>query len=50
MYFEEPHESASAPIPLSGNILAAISVNGVAALVLGILPSFAIDLCRISVG
>ncbi len=50
MYFEEPHPHASAPIPLSGNLLAAISVNGTAALVLGILPSFMIDVCRISAG
>ncbi len=50
MYFEEPLPHASAPIPLSGNLLAAISINGTAALLLGILPSFAIDLCRISVG
>ena len=50
MYFEEPHPHASAPISLSARMLAAISVNGVAALVLGVLPSFVIDLCRISVG
>jgi len=50
MYFEEPRPEASAPILLSGNLLAAISVNGTAALVLGILPSFLIDVCRISVG
>lgn len=50
MYFEEPREDASAPIPLSGSMLTAISVNGIAALVLGILPSSVIDLCRISVG
>ena len=50
MYFDEPSPSANTPIHLSGNILAAISVNGIAALVLGILPSLAIDLCRISVG
>ena len=50
MYFEEPREDANLPIPLSGSMLAAISVNGVAALVLGILPSSVIDLCRISVG
>lgn len=50
MYFEEPLPQASAPIILPGNILAAISVNGTAVLILGIFPSFVIDLCRISVG
>lgn len=50
MYFEEPREGAEAPIPLSGNMLTAISVNGVAALLLGVLPSMAIDLCRLSAG
>jgi NADH-quinone oxidoreductase subunit N len=50
MYFEEPREAANTPIVLSGNVMAAISVNGTAALILGILPSSVIDLCRISVG
>lgn len=50
MYFEEPHPHASAPITIPVGILTAISINGAAALVLGVLPSFAIDLCRISVG
>ena len=50
MYFEEPHANASTPIPLSGVVFAAITVNGCAALVLGILPSSVIDLCRISIG
>lgn len=50
MYFEEPVAGADSHIKLSGDMLVAISVNGVAALVLGVLPSFAIDLCRISVG
>lgn len=51
MYFEEPTENASnTPIVLSKGMFAAISLNGVAALFLGLLPSFFIDLCRISVG
>lgn len=51
MYFEEPTESAAnTPIVISSDMLVAISLNGAAALVLGLLPSFFIDLCRISVG
>jgi NADH-quinone oxidoreductase subunit N len=51
MYFEEPAESvANTPIIVSPDILIAISINGSAALLLGLLPSFFIDLCRISVG
>ncbi|OGT37431.1 MAG: NADH-quinone oxidoreductase subunit N [Gammaproteobacteria bacterium RIFCSPHIGHO2_12_FULL_38_14] len=49
MYFEEPTEEAiRTPIVVSHDVLAAVSVNGLAALVLGLLPSFFIDLCRIS--
>ena len=51
MYFEEPSESVvNVPVILSSNMLIAISLNGGAALVLGLLPSFLIDLCRISAG
>lgn len=51
MYFEEPTEtSASIPITLSKETLIAISINGSAALLLGLLPTFFIDLCRISAG
>ncbi len=51
MYFEEPDEDkVGVPIPVSSNMLVAISLNGSAALLLGLLPSFFIDLCRISVG
>lgn len=50
MYFEEPAANANAPIVLSGQLLAAISINGTAALIFGILPSSVIDLCRISIG
>lgn len=51
MYFEEPTEAvASVPIIVSSDTLIIISINGAAALLLGLLPSFFIDLCRISVG
>ncbi len=50
MYFEEPKSSvAGAKISMSPGVLAAISVNGIAALILGLLPSGLIDMCRISV-
>lgn len=51
MYFEEPAEgAASAPVLVSRETMIFVSVNGVATLLLGLLPSFFIDLCRISVG
>lgn len=51
MYFEEPVEDlANVPVIISPNMMAVISINGGAALLLGLLPSFFIDLCRISVG
>jgi NADH-quinone oxidoreductase subunit N len=51
MYFEEPTEAmAGKTIVVSPNMMVAISINGAAALLLGLLPSFFIDLCRISVG
>jgi NADH-quinone oxidoreductase subunit N len=51
MYFEEPVEAlANKPIIVSSDMMAAISLNGVAALLLGLLPSFFIDICRLSVG
>ena len=51
MYFEEPEEHLAAiPVVLSPNMMTAISINGAAALLLGLLPSFLIDLCRITVG
>lgn len=51
MYFEEPKEGAmNTPITVSPDMLVAISINGAAALLLGLFPSFLIDLCRISVG
>lgn len=51
MYFEEPKEGTMMqPVILSSDMLIAISLNGAAALFLGLLPSFFIDICRISVG
>lgn len=51
MYFEEPKEgSLRKPVTLSRDMFVAISINGAAALFLGLLPSFFIDICRISVG
>jgi NADH-quinone oxidoreductase subunit N len=51
MYFEEPTEEVlNTPIEVSSNMMIAVSVNGAAALLLGMLPSFFIDLCRISLG
>lgn len=51
MYFEEPRdEVANTPIIVSKDMMIAVSINGFAALALGLLPSFLIDLCRISVG
>lgn len=51
MYFEEPApQVADKPIRMSRDMLVAVSINGSAALLLGLLPSFFIDLCRISVG
>jgi NADH-quinone oxidoreductase subunit N len=49
MYFEEPTETEAAiKISMTPEMLVAISINGSAALLLGLLPSFLIDLCRIS--
>jgi NADH-quinone oxidoreductase subunit N len=51
MYFEEPPEEVmGSNVTLSPEMLVAISINGGAALLLGILPSGLIDLCRISIG
>lgn len=49
MYFEEPSPGLSAEkIIVSNNSLIAISINGAAALLFGLLPSSLIDMCRIS--
>jgi NADH-quinone oxidoreductase subunit N len=49
MYFEEPtEEMANHRIQLSTKMTIAISVNGGAALLLGLFPSMFIELCRIS--
>lgn len=50
MYFEEPKEVANTPVIVSTNMMVLVSINGSAALVLGLLPSTLIDLCRITVG
>jgi len=48
MYFEEPTEvNRNKPIRLSFDMQVAMTVNGLAVLVLGILPSALIDLCRV---
>jgi NADH-quinone oxidoreductase subunit N len=48
MYFEEPVEGATNTIRVEPNTLVAVSVNGIAALALGLFPSFFIDLCRLA--
>ncbi|MBA3660817.1 MAG: NADH-quinone oxidoreductase subunit NuoN [Gammaproteobacteria bacterium] len=51
MYFEEPKEGNQAlPVFVPRDMQIALSINGFAALALGLFPSFLIDLCRISVG
>ncbi|MCD6039182.1 MAG: nuoN [Gammaproteobacteria bacterium] len=51
MYFEEPREDLrSNRIAISPGITTAITLNGMAALILGLLPSALIDVCRISLG
>jgi len=50
MYFEEPTEAVSGSnVKLSPEMMVAITINGGAALLLGLLPSALIDLCRISI-
>lgn len=50
MYFEEPKSSlVGTRISVGPGVMAAVSVNGAAALILGLLPSSLIDMCRISV-
>ena len=49
MYFEEPRDALiGTRISVQPGLLLAISVNGVAALLLGVLPSGLIEMCRIS--
>lgn len=49
MYFEEPKDAISGtPLTLTRGSMLAISINGVAVLGLGMLPSALIDMCRIS--
>ncbi len=50
MYFEEPKDSfIGTHIAIQPGILTAITLNGVAALGLGLLPSGLIDMCRLSI-
>lgn len=49
MYFEEPLAGTAATrIKLAPDMFVAISINGIAALLLGMFPSTFIDMCRIS--
>lgn len=51
MYFEEPPTYLSrSTIVVARDMKIAISLNGMAVLMLGIMPSFLIDLCRLTVG
>jgi hypothetical protein len=51
MYFDEPTEKmARVPVVLSADMFVAVSINGSAALLLGLLPSYFINLCRLTVG
>jgi NADH-quinone oxidoreductase subunit N len=51
MYFEEPRgdQMHTQRIAIAPGIMTAISINGIAVLGLGLLPSALIDMCRISV-
>ncbi len=50
MYFEEPKEALlGTELSITRGSMVAITVNGTAALMLGLLPSGLIDMCRISV-
>lgn len=50
MYFEEPKAAlVGTRLKMSPGVMAVVTVNGLAALVLGLLPSALIDMCRISV-
>ncbi len=49
MYFEEPKDFLiTQEIVIAPNIMFAVTLNGIAALALGLLPSTLIDMCRIS--
>ncbi len=51
MYFEEPREALmKQPISIAPGVMTAITLNGVVALALGLLPSGLIDICRVSLG
>lgn len=49
MYFEEPKEAfVGTRLSITRGSMAAITINGIAALILGLLPSVLIDMCRVS--
>lgn len=51
MYFEEPKDAlVGTHLAIARGPMVAITINGIAALVLGLLPSTLIDMCRISLG
>lgn len=51
MYFEEPRDVLMEQhIAIAPGIMTAITLNGIAALALGLLPSALIDICRITLG
>jgi NADH-quinone oxidoreductase subunit N len=51
MYFEEPADIlADSHVAVAPSLMMAITINSGAALVLGLLPSTLIDMCRISLG
>lgn len=50
MYFEEPKDAlVGTHLSITRGAMVAITINGIAALALGLLPSTFIDMCRISV-
>lgn len=50
MYFEEPRaEFAGTKITMKSGVAMAVSLNGIAALIFGLLPSSLIDICRLSI-
>ena len=49
MYFEEPKDALiGTRLSITHGAMVAITINGIAALILGLLPSTLIDMCRIS--
>jgi len=48
MYFEEPVAGSTDRIEINRGMLVTVSINGTAALLLGLFPSFFIDMCRLA--